>query len=76
LGLVAGFIGSKIVNKTGEGILLHILVGTLGAVVVLLAPKDGRQIVENHCDESHFRLKALVHLDVLAGLSAFLSPRS
>ncbi|HVS87418.1 MAG TPA: GlsB/YeaQ/YmgE family stress response membrane protein [Candidatus Acidoferrum sp.] len=33
LGLVAGFIGSKIVNKTGEGILLDILLGIVGAVV-------------------------------------------
>jgi uncharacterized membrane protein YeaQ/YmgE (transglycosylase-associated protein family) len=33
LGLVAGFIGSKIVNKTGEGIVLDILLGIVGAVV-------------------------------------------
>jgi uncharacterized membrane protein YeaQ/YmgE (transglycosylase-associated protein family) len=33
LGLVAGFIGSKIVNKAGEGILLDIILGILGAVV-------------------------------------------
>jgi uncharacterized membrane protein YeaQ/YmgE (transglycosylase-associated protein family) len=33
LGLVAGFIGSKIVNKTGEGILLDIVLGIVGAVV-------------------------------------------
>jgi uncharacterized membrane protein YeaQ/YmgE (transglycosylase-associated protein family) len=33
LGLVAGFIGSKIVNKTGEGILLDIMLGIVGAVV-------------------------------------------
>jgi uncharacterized membrane protein YeaQ/YmgE (transglycosylase-associated protein family) len=32
LGLVAGFIGSKIVNKTGEGILLDIVLGIVGAV--------------------------------------------
>lgn len=31
LGLIAGFIGSKIVNKTGEGILVDILLGILGA---------------------------------------------
>jgi len=31
LGLVAGFIGSKVVNKTGEGMLLDILVGIVGA---------------------------------------------
>jgi uncharacterized membrane protein YeaQ/YmgE (transglycosylase-associated protein family) len=33
LGLIAGFIGSKIVNKTGEGIILDILLGIVGAVV-------------------------------------------
>ena len=33
LGLVAGFIASKIVNKTGEGLLLDIVLGIVGAVV-------------------------------------------
>jgi uncharacterized membrane protein YeaQ/YmgE (transglycosylase-associated protein family) len=33
LGLVAGFIGSKIVNKSGEGLILDILLGIVGAVV-------------------------------------------
>jgi uncharacterized membrane protein YeaQ/YmgE (transglycosylase-associated protein family) len=33
LGLVAGFIGSKIVNKTGEGVVLDIVLGVVGAVV-------------------------------------------
>jgi len=33
LGLLAGFIGSKIVNKSGEGILMDILIGVVGAVV-------------------------------------------
>jgi uncharacterized membrane protein YeaQ/YmgE (transglycosylase-associated protein family) len=33
LGLVAGFIGSKIVNKKGEGLLLDIVLGIVGAVV-------------------------------------------
>jgi uncharacterized membrane protein YeaQ/YmgE (transglycosylase-associated protein family) len=33
LGLIAGFIGSKIVNKTGEGVLLDIILGIVGAVV-------------------------------------------
>src|SRR6202171_4958270 len=32
LGLVAGFIGSKIVNRRGEGILLDILLGIVGAI--------------------------------------------
>ena len=33
LGLLAGFIGSKMVNHQGEGILLVILLGVVGAVV-------------------------------------------
>ena len=33
LGLIAGFIGSKIVNKSGEGVLLDIILGIVGAVV-------------------------------------------
>ena len=33
LGLFAGFIGSKIVNKRGEGVFLDILLGVVGAVV-------------------------------------------
>ncbi len=32
-GLIAGFIGSKIVNKSGSGILLDIVIGIIGAVV-------------------------------------------
>ncbi|MGA2549677.1 MAG: GlsB/YeaQ/YmgE family stress response membrane protein [Burkholderiaceae bacterium] len=31
LGLIAGFIGSKIVNKSGEGLFLDILLGVVGA---------------------------------------------
>jgi len=33
LGLMAGFIGSKIVNKTGQGLWLDIALGIVGAVV-------------------------------------------
>lgn len=33
LGLVAGFIASKIVNKTGEGLILDIVLGIAGAFV-------------------------------------------
>jgi uncharacterized membrane protein YeaQ/YmgE (transglycosylase-associated protein family) len=32
LGLLAGFIGSKLVNKRGEGLLLDILLGIVGAI--------------------------------------------
>jgi uncharacterized membrane protein YeaQ/YmgE (transglycosylase-associated protein family) len=33
LGLIAGFIASKIVNKTGEGFIMDIILGIVGAVV-------------------------------------------
>ncbi len=33
LGLIAGFIGSKLVNKSGEGLILDIVLGIVGAVV-------------------------------------------
>lgn len=33
LGLIAGFIGSKIVNKAGEGFLMDIALGIVGALV-------------------------------------------
>lgn len=32
LGLVAGFIASKIVNKSGQGLVLDIVLGIVGAV--------------------------------------------
>jgi uncharacterized membrane protein YeaQ/YmgE (transglycosylase-associated protein family) len=33
LGLIAGFIASKLVNKVGEGLILDIVLGIVGAVV-------------------------------------------
>ena len=33
LGLIAGFIASKIVNRAGEGFLMDIVLGIVGAVV-------------------------------------------
>ena len=33
LGLIAGFIASKIVNHTGSGILMDIVLGVVGALV-------------------------------------------
>ncbi len=33
LGLIAGFIASKIVNSSGQGVLLDIVLGIVGAVV-------------------------------------------
>jgi len=32
LGLVAGFIGSKIVNKSGSGMIMDIVLGIVGAI--------------------------------------------
>lgn len=32
LGLIAGFVGSKIVNRRGEGLMLDIVLGVVGAV--------------------------------------------
>jgi uncharacterized membrane protein YeaQ/YmgE (transglycosylase-associated protein family) len=32
LGLVAGFIASKIVNKTGDGFILDIILGIVGSI--------------------------------------------
>ncbi|MGH6861060.1 MAG: GlsB/YeaQ/YmgE family stress response membrane protein [Phyllobacterium sp.] len=32
LGLVAGFIGSKIINKSGQGLILDIILGIVGAI--------------------------------------------
>jgi uncharacterized membrane protein YeaQ/YmgE (transglycosylase-associated protein family) len=33
LGLIAGFIASKIVNRQGEGFILDVVLGIIGAVV-------------------------------------------
>ncbi|MEP9395852.1 GlsB/YeaQ/YmgE family stress response membrane protein [Mesorhizobium sp. KR2-14] len=33
LGLIAGFLASKIVNNTGQGMLMDIVLGVIGAVV-------------------------------------------
>jgi uncharacterized membrane protein YeaQ/YmgE (transglycosylase-associated protein family) len=33
LGLIAGFIASKLVNKSGDGLFLDILLGVVGSVV-------------------------------------------
>ena len=46
LGLIAGFIGSKIVNKSGQGFFLDIALGIIGAVVggVLSSTLFGRGI--------------------------------
>ena len=32
-GLIAGFIASKIVNKQGEGVIVDVILGVIGAVV-------------------------------------------
>lgn len=33
IGILAGFIASKLVNKTGEGLLLDLVIGIVGAIV-------------------------------------------
>jgi uncharacterized membrane protein YeaQ/YmgE (transglycosylase-associated protein family) len=33
LGLISGFIASKLVNKSGEGVVLDIVLGIVGAIV-------------------------------------------
>ena len=33
VGLVAGFIASKIINKHGEGVIMDIVLGVVGAIV-------------------------------------------
>ncbi len=33
LGLIAGYVASSVVNKTGEGMILDIVLGIVGAVV-------------------------------------------
>ncbi len=33
LGLIAGFIASKVINKSGEGVIVDIILGIVGAVV-------------------------------------------
>jgi F0F1-type ATP synthase assembly protein I len=33
LGLIAGFVASKLVNRRGEGVILDVLLGIVGSVV-------------------------------------------
>ena len=33
LGIIAGFLGSKIVNRTGEGLIRDLILGIVGAIV-------------------------------------------
>jgi uncharacterized membrane protein YeaQ/YmgE (transglycosylase-associated protein family) len=33
LGLIAGFVGSKLVNRQGEGVMLDIILGVVGAIL-------------------------------------------
>jgi uncharacterized membrane protein YeaQ/YmgE (transglycosylase-associated protein family) len=33
LGLIAGFLGSKIVNRSGQGMVLDIVLGIIGAII-------------------------------------------
>ncbi len=56
LGLISGFIASKIVNKQGEGVLLDIVLGVVGALVggwlfaaIGHSPSNGSQFVQHFC---------------------------
>ncbi len=46
LGLIAGFVGSKIVNKSGQGVFFDIALGIVGAIVggVLSSSLFGRGV--------------------------------
>jgi uncharacterized membrane protein YeaQ/YmgE (transglycosylase-associated protein family) len=33
LGIIAGFVGSKLVNKTGDGLMRDLVLGIVGAIV-------------------------------------------
>ncbi len=33
VGLIAGFLASKVINKTGEGLVMDIVLGVVGAIV-------------------------------------------
>jgi uncharacterized membrane protein YeaQ/YmgE (transglycosylase-associated protein family) len=33
VGLIAGFLASKVINKTGEGMIMDIVLGVVGAIV-------------------------------------------
>jgi hypothetical protein len=50
--------------------------GSFNGFAFLLARNVGSRMVENYLDVAHLRVKALVRLNVLADLSAFLSSRS
>ena len=57
-GLIAGFIGSKIVNKTGEGVLLDIVLGTHAGVpeehahIYAVGVRRGGSLVTAKMDEA------------------------
>ena len=48
LGLIAGFIASKIANRHGEGIILDIVIGIVGAVIGgwIMAAFGGQGVTE------------------------------
>jgi uncharacterized membrane protein YeaQ/YmgE (transglycosylase-associated protein family) len=54
LGLIAGFIASKIVNKTGQGFLLDAVIGIVGAIV-------GGFIFDALGGDRNYRLQSLQH---------------
>ena len=66
LGLIAGFIGSKVVNKTGSGLFLDIALGVGGALVGgFLAEKLGFASVDGSLTISNIFVSAVGAVIVL-----------
>ena len=47
LGLISGFVGSKIVNKRGEGLFLDIVLGIVGAIAGLVLGAASIRYIES-----------------------------
>ena len=69
LGLIAGFIGGKIVDKRGQGFWLNMVVGIVGALIGMGIPeyeakryegriKEGGILLSVHCDDSNWTKRA------------------
>ena len=55
LGLIAGLVASNILSRSGQGLLLDIVLGIVGAVV------GGAPVHSHRCDRRH-RLQSLQHV--------------
>ena len=65
LGLIAGFIGSKIVNKRGDGLILDIILGIVGAVVGGLIVGVTENLVGTYLIASQLKLTVAFALIIL-----------